>query len=171
MFSSAYVSPPVGFWTSLARTEANHEAAHALAAELLSVPIIEARIDQPEPGVLGHVVHDKLPPEASWKHLAILLAPHLVTDRCPEFPLSLHSDDHDVFMAACIAYETSMTEAEYDNATNIIRELLEIGTSQSALKALASALLEHGLLQGDEVRRIIRDAEQAHRNARKQEAS
>ncbi len=159
MAATEFIPPEPGTWTVLAREEANHEAAHALAAVLLDVGVNEVRIDRPDIGTLGQAVTEKQPPESRWKHLAVSLAPLIVSKRCPDFPPSLNSDDGDEFKAAVVAHDLHLDESEYDGIVGVISELLNLPSSRRAFTALAGALLEKGALPGDEVRQVIQEAQ------------
>jgi hypothetical protein len=89
--SEDFVPAAPGSGTLIARVESTHEAAHAFGAVLLDVPVQEARIDRPDVGILGHVVTDKAP--VGWEAMLVFLAPLIVENRCPQWPLSLNSDD------------------------------------------------------------------------------
>jgi hypothetical protein len=157
-----FEAPLPGSWTALDRLEANHEAAHALAADLLSLRVFEVRIDKPlhpadnKPGfVYGHCIHQRAPREDLWKDIAVALAPLILANRCPGFPPYLFSDDGDERTAAMVAHDIGMTEQEWDNTVDIISTLLEFPSSKRKLKALSGALLEHGALPGGEVHRLL----------------
>ncbi len=156
-----------GTWPVVARAEANHEAAHALAVYLLDGELEEVRIDRPDENVLGHVRWRVRTTKELWKHLPVALAPLILTGRCPNFPPSLHSDDGDEQSAAQVCYGLQMTEDDYTRYVEIITGLMSLSGSKRALTALSGALLERGALSGKDALRILKDAEKTHIQDRK----
>jgi hypothetical protein len=152
--SFGFEPPLPGSWTLVAFLEANHEAAHALAAVLLGIPVYEARIDRPDVGVSGHVVIDR-DTEQLWKLMCVSLAPLILEGRCPQWPLSLRADDGDEFRAAVRAFDAGLTEDEYKRCVSLIEDFFAMASSKRALKALSGALLARGALDGEEIQAIV----------------
>jgi hypothetical protein len=152
--TATFVSPSPGSWTAADRYQSNHEAAHALMALLLDVPIIEVRIDRPDADTLGWLVRAGLRGKVQWKGIAIALAPAVVERRCPTFPSS-KATDSDELRAAELIRDLRLGPEDYQWIVGVAEGLLGIPSSRRALTAIAGALLERGVLSGDEVRRVV----------------
>jgi hypothetical protein len=155
-----HVFEPPSYWSQIAFVEANHEAAHALAAFLLGLEVLEARIDRPLRGgrepVLGHCVIRLLPvgPER-WKHIAVSIAPLVMTNRVPTWKPSLYDDDGDIFNAAVRVHDLGIDEDGWDDIVSLITEFFELPSSKAAHRALSDALLERGAIAGAELKEIF----------------
>lgn len=146
--------PPLpGSWTTADRDVANHEAAHAVAAVVLGLTVQEARIDRPDLGILGHVAHDK-GNKAWWKLAVVSLAPLALSAMPPPEP-DLMSDDGDVWHAS-LHYLDAGAPMKWADLIEMTRSILH--AHRPALRALSWALIDHGALPGDEVRRIVTEA-------------
>jgi hypothetical protein len=152
--SDEFVPAAPGTWTVIARREANHEAAHALIAVLMGIRVYEARIDNPDLNVLGHVAFDKEGTEL-WMAMCVSLAPLVFEGRCPSWPLDLMTDDGDEFRAAVRAYDAGLTQNHYYGCVTLIEYLFDKPSSKRALTRLSGALLERGALDGAAVRAIV----------------
>ena len=147
-----------GTWPTIARVEATHEAAHALACYLLDVEIHEVRIDRPD-DALGHVIHARPVADDRWKRLAITLAPLIHENRCPSWPPSEVSELNDEVDAAETYRECGLSHDDWDRAVTLMTEFLALPSSRRMLTALSLALLDQGALKGEDAFQILKDAE------------
>ena len=158
--------PACGGWATCDFEKANHEAAHALVAHVLGLKVWEVRIDRPlkrtrrGPDPLGFCRYEKTTGEFRWKQMLVALAPWIVEGKAPERPPSL--DDAglgDEMSAAVVAFELEISELLYQVYLAYLEGLLKQPTARKKGQALSRALLDHGALNGDGVRRIFEEVE------------
>ena len=144
---------PAVSWNVAALGTANHESAHAVAAVLFDVKVIEVRIDRPGvDGSLGWCATVKHADK--WRSAAVAIAPHAVAGTAGATP-DLLSDDSDIWHAAQYFYDSGRLAADWPAFIEMVRELLLLLASRAALRVVSGALLEHGALRGDDVHRLV----------------
>ena len=137
---------------------ANEEAAHAAFCLYFEIPIREVRIDNPitdKANVGGWVrTIPNTSKEGLENHLKATLAGPLATGReIPWPPSSVDSSDEAIL--ARLAYILGYDKARWDEAVFFVKEFLQFPTTQRAVRAISSALLERGAIPGDELKRIV----------------
>lgn len=159
-----FSAPSPGSWdrTKTGFALANEEAAHAALCLYFEIPIREIRIDNPitdEANVGGWV--STIPDtskEGLEEFVKATLAGPLATGREIPWPPS-SVDSHDEAILARLTYILGYDKARWDSAVFFVKEFLQFPSIQRAVKAISSALLERGAIPGDEVRRLVDDAQ------------
>ena len=105
---------------------------------------------------MGFCRYDKTFGEFRWKEMLVALAPMIVEGKAPERPPSLDdAGPGDEMSAAAVAFELEISEFLYQAYLAYLEHLLKQPTARKKGEALSRALLDHGALRGDEVRRIF----------------
>lgn len=159
---------PASGWNRSSLDVASHETAHAQVADFLGVEIKEVRIDNPVnrftrgPDPRGRCITEKINNGRHWKHLCISLAPMIVEGRAPQSPPSLSTAEYgDEMNIAQLCYELEIDAEKYDTFLHTTIAILEHPIVKKKGNALSRALLDHGALKGDEVRRIFGEVMEA----------
>ena len=144
---------PAVSWNVAALGTANHESAHAVAAVLFDVKVIEVRIDRPGvDGSLGWCATVKHADK--WRNAAVAIAPHAIAGTAGATP-DLMADDSDAWHAAQYFWDSGRSVSTWPAFVSTVRELLLIPSSRAELRVVSGALLEHGALRGDDVHRLV----------------
>jgi hypothetical protein len=158
--------PASGGWTRADFERVNHETAHALAAHVLNLGVLEVRIDRPinrsrrGPDPLGYCKFEKVTGELAWKHMLVALAPDIMEGKAPERPPSLNDAERgDELSVAKIAFELEISKFLFQAYCAFLEAKLRTPDAKRKGRALSSALLDHEALPGQEVERIFREAE------------
>jgi hypothetical protein len=137
---------------------------------LLGLEMQEARIDRPLADVKGHVSIACLGDEeiscdedldsAYYRRLLAVLAGPVFVRRWPTgtWPLD-ESEPGDIGFAARLCRWLEYGVVDLLMAERQVKKLLEEPHVKRALQEVGWELLQHGAIRGDEVRRIVREAE------------
>jgi hypothetical protein len=147
----------------------NEEAAHAVVACLMGLAIHEARIDRPDPDVLGHVLVDRDFGDIRcdedldiqyYKRLLAVLAGPMCTRRWEtgKWPLD-ETEPGDVGLAGRLCRWLRYDRVDLFMAERRVEELLRDPSVRRALRAMGSELLTHGAIPGGRVSELVPQAD------------
>jgi hypothetical protein len=132
---------------------ARHEAGHATAAILLGLPVEEARIDAPEPGLAGFVRTPKGFIRTLYraeKMLAFVVAGSLAEGPPLDWPFT-ERDEGDRGAAYTLCKLLKLDGAGFLRVESLARQLLRTQIGRRLQYELSGALLEYGRLSGEQV--------------------
>jgi hypothetical protein len=159
--SFVFEPPLPGSWArgdQRAFESTNEEAAHAVMCALLCVPILDVRVDHPDPYVSG-LVRTVPDPDRLYQHLLVTLAGPLIVRRAIPWPPAIAAvGDLDQVVCARLVPRLGLDEAQFNKAKDMARRLLDLPFSRRATLAVSRALLDRGALTGPEVHAVIAES-------------
>lgn len=140
----------------------NEEAAHAALCLYFDIPIREVRIDNPitdgdDVGGWVRTIPDVSSKETLDDYVKVTLAGPIAVGRRISWPPS-RVDSRDEAILARLTYILGYDEKRWNSAVSFVKEVLAFPSTQRAMKAIGSALLDRGAIPGDEISDVVHPA-------------